>query len=336
MLRRKLWTPAVVLFFLAPAVGELMSGSAPPAEFFNPFTFTFLAILYGGGAILARELTHRWGKGWPTLLMLGAAYGVIEEGLMVKSFFDPNWIDLDVLGVYGRALGVNWVWTAELTIYHAVFSITIPVMLVGLIFPDWRDRPWVSPKAFRRLAALFVLNGVFIFLALTPYRPPVAPYATAVLVTIWLIRRAKRLPYPRYELTERPSARSWRFFALGFLGTVGLFFFSWALPNLNVPVIFTLALLIALPFWMRWRLLRLIGRGEGWPFRQQWAAAAGALSFFILLAPIMEADNANRPDDTSGMILIAILFSLLLLWIRRRVNRAAPPSEPEHLVVEAV
>ena len=30
--------PALVLFFLAPAIGELLSGSAPPAEFFNTFT----------------------------------------------------------------------------------------------------------------------------------------------------------------------------------------------------------------------------------------------------------------------------------------------------------
>jgi len=28
--------PAIVLFLLAPAIGELLSGSAPPLEFFNP------------------------------------------------------------------------------------------------------------------------------------------------------------------------------------------------------------------------------------------------------------------------------------------------------------
>ena len=123
---------------------------------------------------------------------------------------------------------------------------------------------------YRRLAALFVLNGVFIFLALTPYRPPFVPYVTAVLVTIWLIRRAKRLPHPRYELPERPSARPWRFFALGFWGTLGLFFVSWGLPTLNVPVFFTWALLIGRPFGVRWGLLKLMGRGQGWPFGHQW------------------------------------------------------------------
>ena len=55
--------PALALFFLAPMVGELLSGSAPPAEFFNPFTLLLLAALYGSGAVLIRELRVRWGTG---------------------------------------------------------------------------------------------------------------------------------------------------------------------------------------------------------------------------------------------------------------------------------
>ena len=99
--------PPVTLFFLAPVIAELLSGSAPPAEFFRPIGLAVLTILYGGGAILVREITIRWKKGWISLLVLGAAYGIIEEGLMVKSFFDPNWTDLGILGTYGRWLGVN-------------------------------------------------------------------------------------------------------------------------------------------------------------------------------------------------------------------------------------
>jgi len=56
---KKLWPP-VVLFFLAPIIGELLSGSAPPAEFFSPVGLPVLTILYGGGAILIREIVIRW------------------------------------------------------------------------------------------------------------------------------------------------------------------------------------------------------------------------------------------------------------------------------------
>lgn len=99
--------PVILLFFLSPAVGELLSGSAPPVEYFQPIGFIVIHLLYGCGAILVRELTVRWQKGWLTMFVLGAVYGILEEGLTIKSFFDPNWMDLGILNSYGRWGGVN-------------------------------------------------------------------------------------------------------------------------------------------------------------------------------------------------------------------------------------
>jgi hypothetical protein len=53
--------------------------------------------LYGSGAIVMRELKIRWRKDFRGFLLLGGAYGKLEEGLMVKSFFDRNWMDLGIL-----------------------------------------------------------------------------------------------------------------------------------------------------------------------------------------------------------------------------------------------
>jgi len=41
-----------------------------------------------------------------SLFLLKAAYGVIEEGFIVKSLFAPAWPDLGVLGVFGRWMGI--------------------------------------------------------------------------------------------------------------------------------------------------------------------------------------------------------------------------------------
>ncbi|OGO21655.1 MAG: hypothetical protein A2144_11780 [Chloroflexi bacterium RBG_16_50_9] len=38
--------PPIVLFFLSPAIGELLSGSSPPAEFFSPFGLTLMALTF--------------------------------------------------------------------------------------------------------------------------------------------------------------------------------------------------------------------------------------------------------------------------------------------------
>jgi len=140
---------AITLLVLSPITAELLSGSAPPVEFFNPFSLMVLVALYGCGAIILRELKIRWHKGYGALLVLGAAYGIIEEGLMVKSFFDPNWMDLGILGVYGRWIGVNWIWSVELTIYHSVVSIVIPIVLVELMYPEIRSQSWIKTKTLK-------------------------------------------------------------------------------------------------------------------------------------------------------------------------------------------
>ena len=68
LLRRT--APAVGLFFLAPLVAEFLLGNLPitllPA-------LVLLAPLYGGGALLIREVTRRAGRGVPTMLVLGVA-----------------------------------------------------------------------------------------------------------------------------------------------------------------------------------------------------------------------------------------------------------------------
>ena len=62
--------------------------------------------MYGGGALLVRELTRRSGRGGLTLLLLGAAYGVVEEGLGDMSLFNPNFLGLHLLA-RGRLFGIG-------------------------------------------------------------------------------------------------------------------------------------------------------------------------------------------------------------------------------------
>jgi peptidoglycan/LPS O-acetylase OafA/YrhL len=316
-------SPALVLLLLSPMVGELLSGSAPPAEFFSPFSLLILVALYGGGAILARELVQRWGKGWPSLLILGAAYGILEEGLMVKSFFDPQWVDLGRLGSYGRWVGVNWVWSLELTIYHAVFSIAIPILLVTLMFPDRRNQPWIGRRTFRLLTLLLASDVVFGALVLTPYRPAFGRYALAALLAASLVLVARRLPagQPRTDLSSLRAPRPRWAWALGLGATLGFFALSWALPNTDIPPAVTMLLIAGLAAGVGSLVTRWIRKRAGWSDRHALALATGGLSFFILLAPLQELDRA-RPDNTAGMTFVGLAAAALLVWLARRLWRS--------------
>ena len=197
MLKLPRVSPVVVLFFLSPVIGELLSGSAPPSEFFTVFGFTIMSLLYGGGAVVAREIKIRWRKGVGSLLLIGAAYGILEEGLMVASFQNPTWMDLGVLGVFGRWLGVNWVWAVELTFYHALVSITVPVLLVELLYPERRHLPWLHGRwrwIVPMLLLVDVVAGLFIFAEFTGFRPPLPQYLFFVAACLFFLYLANKLP----------------------------------------------------------------------------------------------------------------------------------------------
>jgi hypothetical protein len=323
-MRRRI-SPAVVLFVLAPAVGELLSGSSPPVEFFNPFAFFLLAALYGGGAILVRELVFKWRKGWLSLFVLGAVYGIVEEGLMCKSFFDPNWHDLGPLGTYGRWAGVNWVWAQGLTVYHATFSIAIPILLVELAFPTERRRSWVSDEWLKIVGLLFALDIVLGFCCFpkpeTPYYPSPLHVAGTVLVVVALVWLAKVLPptLPIPLLSQVPSEK--KFAALGFTSTVAFFVVFWGLPNTNLPPLVTMALGVLVPLVSARFVMRWSGNGHRWSDTHRFALAFGALSFFIALAPLQELSNPTRPDNTAGMSLVGLVALIGLVWQWRRLVR---------------
>ncbi len=318
--KRYFW-PALTLFFLAPAIGELLSGSSPPAEFFNPFTLFLLAALYGGGALLIRELRLRWNKGWPTVLLLGAAYAIVEEGWMVKSFFDPNWVDIGLLGSYGRWVGVNWVWCLHLTIYHAVFSISIPILLVELLFPGQRDESWVGRKGQFALWLLLLGDVMLGFFFLTSYRPPAIPYLLSILAVIILYRLAQKMPAQithAPDSPDRPPARVRWFALVGLAATLALFIINWSWPEQHLPVLLTILSNIGLVAMVIWIIRRFSHHGA-WGDEQRLALASGALFFFVLIAPLQELDS-TRSDNTSGMTLVGLAALVLIAWLWRWVQ----------------
>jgi hypothetical protein len=312
--------PAITLFFLAPVLGELLLGSAPPAEFFSLFGLTVLPVLYGGGAILVRELVIRWRKGWASLLVLGAAYGIIEEGLMVKSFFDPNWVDIGILGSYGRWLGVNWIWVLELTIYHAVISITIPILLTELIFIGRRNESWIGRKGFIIVLLFFTADIVFGYLALTTYRPDTLLYLLTVIVVIALILLAWRLPRQLFAPKTTALRKPFRYWLIGFLGTVIFFLTFWVVPHTGLPPFITILIGIGLVVLVIWLVMHLSGNGTVWAEMHRFALGTGPLSLFIILTPIHEFVT-DRSDNPAGMTLVGLAVLIFLLWLRRRVKR---------------
>ena len=216
-------------------------------------------------------------------MILGAAYGIIEEGIMVRSFFSPTWKELGALATYGGWLGVNWVWAEWLTNYHAIFSITIPIFLAELTFPKTRVRVWLSTRLrvfFHGLLVVTIILGFFAF----PYDAPVLALAGCMLAVVFLGWVAKRLP--NISPVQRTLKVSWRILVpLGVsVPLIFFFFFTSALIPIAVGTMIVGAILVV-------GYERLLSRWarKGFNDMQRLGFMTGALGFWALFFdPILE------------------------------------------------
>lgn len=318
MSKRRSWKPVLTLFFLSPVVAELLSGSTPLLQFINPFALFLLTGLYGSGAIIVRETIKRWGKGWEPVLLLGAAYGVLEEGVMVKSFFDPALPDLGLLGTYGRWLGVNWVWAEWLIIYHAIYSITIPILLVELLFPDQRHETYLGNRGLKFFFALISFVVVFGHIFLTPYRLTFLELLGCLLAMAVLTYLAKSIR-PRRLSGLGSHVRSRWFWLLGTVSgfTYFIIIFNY-LPSIGVPVILTMATGLGFTGFIIGLVLYASHNGLSW--LNGLSLAAGFLSLLFFLSFILEAVKPGVKNYT-GQIAVSIAFIIFLILLSRKVRR---------------
>src|SRR5262249_42166550 len=170
---------ALTLFFPPPLLGEVVFGATPFSRLGGLIPLVFL---YGGAVLIIRDLARRRGRGWWRILLLGAAYAIIEEGLVIQSVFNPDLFHAGELG--GRVLGINGVWTAWTIAYHATYSIAIPILLAEILFPLRRDEPWLGPRSMAILGLLFLLTAVLIGIA---FRRIIAPAFHATIPQVLAI-----------------------------------------------------------------------------------------------------------------------------------------------------
>lgn len=321
--RRLRHNPAAIAVAGSFGIAELLTGSTRPALFVaSPVVFVLLVGLYGCGVLSARELAMRWGGGWVSLLLLGAAYGVLEEGLVARSFFDPDWGDLGDLAGHGRLAGVNWVWAVYLTIFHAVFSIATPTALARVA--TRKDGPWLSSRgrafAAAGLAALTALGTAVV----NPHHgSPAALGATVVIVLVFAgLARVAARPGWRVAAVGPATVRPRRLAVRGFVGSAVLFALAWVVPSLGAPGVLLVGLLLAWAAVAAGVARRMARRPlDG---RRQLALIGGALGWLALidlaLAPV-------RPDTAALVVLVLVVVARRGV-ARRRASAADDPVAP--------
>ena len=322
ILIRPRW-PVLALLLFAPTIPELLTGSTPISELvFDPIGFAigFLGIvgLYGCGALLIREFAVAFRKGWATVLLLGAAYGIAEEGLAVHTFFEPaGRSPVGALGAYGHAFGVNWLWALGLTAFHAVYSIALPILLTQLWFPEVKGERWLDAGAVG-LAAGVYLFVVGLFSVVVGYGP--SPELLAVFLGIEAVLIGLAYLVPRDLLSVRPGPPRVGPWGLAFAGT--LFFDAWFLVLVlsggggRVPAPVAGLALVLISLGALALVLRRVGAVD--LDRSKFYFATGMLGVLFAWDILVEF-------TVPGILLVAALFAYLQYRLyRTRLVRGVP------------
>jgi hypothetical protein len=188
------WRPVVVLLLVAPYLGEVLSTATSPLQLLVPWRLGLLVALYGCGALLCREVAVRFGFGLPGLALLGAAYGVYEEALVDRYWFDQGYAHSTGIGNYTEVWHTNLLLAAHLTAFHAAVSICSSVLLVSWLFPAERDRPWLHPLGLVVCAVALLAVPFLTYEQYTRPRPP--QMLAAFGVGLLLVAAGLRAPRP--------------------------------------------------------------------------------------------------------------------------------------------
>jgi hypothetical protein len=206
---------ALALFLLAPWAAECSWGGFTAVDFV--FVVVFLAPMYGGAAVLIRETARRGGGGWPMIVLLAMAYGVLQVSFIDQALFNVDFLDDTQFAENAVAARRTWVpgldfSVAQLLTYvgnHVVLTICAPIAIVeSFVSPERRHRPWLRWPGLLVTGVLFVLGCLIVYadtsdgFVASPVQQVVAGSVVAALIAVALLR--PRLPSRLSARAPRP------------------------------------------------------------------------------------------------------------------------------------
>jgi len=322
--RGPIWT----LLVLAPVIAEVLSGS-------TRISFIFVLIpeimVWGGGALLCRELARRWSAGGVSMLLLGLALSVAEEFIIQQTSLAP----LPFPGAnafYGRLLGVNWVYFLFMLAYESVWVVLIPVQVTELLFPARRDQPWLRKRGIIGTCVAFVLGSFMAWygwtqqarprLGAAPYQPPAIGIAVgcATIALLILVAYLLRARGHSGQIESRRPPSPWLIGVISFILSIGWWclmtcifgpppaFAAWF--PLSLGVVWSLAAFALVTHW---------SGAAGWGDKHRCALSSGATLSCML--PTYVSTAGWLPIDLVGKIILNVLALLGLILLARSVWR---------------
>ncbi len=326
MSTQRSFAAAITLFFVAPLVAEYLLGDLPLTLL---AALLMMAPLYGGGALLIRELARRAGRGWPTMLLLGAAYTLVEEGFTGQTLFNPDAMGLHLhllAPAWIPALGIGAWWTLFMFNLHIFWSMGVSIALAEALFPSHAKTPWLG-KIGTSIVAVVFAAGIVMNAAYTIHRDHFfashAQFALTGVFCILFILAAFLLPFPGIRNRAGSVPTPW---------LTGLTAFLLGMAVLKTPPRWNWG---AVAFMLLIDAIFLVSAGL-LSRRAQWTAlhtfsigAAGALAYGVhaFFQPPIAKGGSPATILAGHIVLLIAAVALIALAVQRTRAMLAPVIE---------
>jgi hypothetical protein len=310
----------IALLLGAPVFAELLQSYLPntQAALEVLLVVVFLAPLYGGAALLIREVALRTGRGWRGRLLLAASFGVLMPTFVDGSLFTPMNPDI---GYWDEIMGSTRV--GRFSVYavtswvlgHVVMSVGAPLVVVEALLPEGRARPWLGRLG---LVVLALLGAAVAFLVhIDPdggaVEATMLDYAVSLTVILALIAVAMSpVGRPLAPVEGRGAGRP---ILLGLAGFALMAGFDLA-PASWAGVLLAWVALVAAGC-----VLAVLSRSTQWTWRHLAAFTLGGVLARTLtgfLSPVPQGVSAGAKLAQNLVFLLLVLGTGGLVWARTR------------------
>jgi hypothetical protein len=286
------------------------------------FLVVFLAPLYGGVALLIREVAVRTGRGWPGRLLLAAAFGVLMPTWVDLSLWTPQTaeeIELwgDIRGV--TVAGVSVLALSSWALGHVVMSVAAPLAVVEALLPSGRGRSWLGWFGIVVLTLLAV--GVAVLIHLDEEGPDAETSVAAYTLSLAF---AAALALTAFTPVGRPvrvveGRATWSPVLLGVSGFVLMALFDLA-PASWVGLVMVWVAAVAAG-----ALVARSSRSPSWTVRHLTAFAFGAILERTLIGFLVPTPPGG---DATGKLVQNVVVLLLVLALGALLRARTREPEP--------
>ena len=317
---------ALFLLLIPGPLAEVLSQNVQLLTFVQPVPFLLVTLTYGVPVLVIRELAVAHKLNDAGLILLGLAYGILNEGVLAKTLTLPDGPPLHDFAGYGQIGPIQGGWSIFIIAWHALHSVFYPILMTRWMFPAAASQRWFAAGRMRWLlyALLIAVAGLYALYFLNPVRNDLPVFVLYAVATAGLLAAALKLCKRRGDSpTAVATHASWMPALLGGCMIVLYLFQFWA-PR-HVPF----ALFLALSLGVIGIVVAALIRGRWRPLPDWLLFGLGDyLTFCIFSAFLCVVTDRNPGQAVAAMTIFLAVLAYFIRSVRRRPLGREAPSAP--------